>query len=106
MGDDRESSMPDADSAGWLLRSRLRSRGSLHLDTWFGTAAALANKSEIAVFPVGGWWKEIGAQLEEDIEMRYALTVSLEVYTDADINIYTPIATVIANAVAATVNTP
>lgn len=104
MGDERENSMPDPDGAGWLLRSRLRSRGSLHSDTWFGTAAALANKSEIAVFPVGGWWKEVGAQLEEDVEMRYALVVSLEVSTDADVNIYSPIATAIANAIA--VGTP
>ncbi len=96
MGDDRENSMPDPDGAGWLLRSRLRSRGSLHSDVWFGTAAALANKSEIAVFPVGGWWKEIGAQLEEDLVVRYALVVSLEAYTDADINIYAPISTAIA----------
>lgn len=106
MGDDRESSMPDPDSGGWLLRSRLRSRGSLHSDVWFGTAAALSNKSEIAVFPVGGWWKEIGVQMEEDVEMRYALTVSLEVDSDLDVNIYAPIATTIANAIAAVVDTP
>lgn len=99
MGDERKSSMPDPDSDAWFLRSNLRSRGSLHADTWFGTAATRANKSEIAVFPVGGWWKEIGAQIEQDIEMRYAFTVSLEVFSDADINIYTPIATAIANRV-------
>lgn len=92
--------MPDPYSTGWLLRSKLRSRGSLHSDTWVGTAAALANKSEIAIFPVGGWWKEVGAQLERDVEMRYAQTMSLVVSTDADINIYTPIATAIANTIA------
>lgn len=99
MGDERETSMPDPDSAGWLLRSKLRSRGSLHSDSWLGTAAALANKSEIAVFPVGGWWKEAGAQLEADVEMRYALTMSLEVSADTDIDLYSPIATTIASAV-------
>jgi hypothetical protein len=106
MGDDRESSMPDPDSQDWLLRARLRSRGSLHSDTWFGSAAALGNKSEIAVFPVGGWWKEVGAQLEEDVEMRYALTVSLEVINNADVDIYSPIAAEIANTVVAVVPIP
>lgn len=99
MGEERENSMPDPDSDSWFLRSNLRSRGSLHSDTWTGTAAALANKSEIAVFPVGGWWKEIGAQMEQDLEMRYAMTVSLEVFSDADVDIYTPIRTLIANRV-------
>jgi len=104
MGEDRENNMPDPDSAGWLLRSRLRSRGSLHSDTWTGTATALANKSEIAVFPVGGWWKEIGRELGDDIEMRYALTISLDVATEGDIDIYNPIATTIANV--AKIGTP
>ncbi|MGJ7571086.1 S8 family peptidase [Variovorax sp. RB2P76] len=99
MGEERENTMPDPDGDGWLLRSRLRSRGSLHSDTWFGLATDLANKSEIAVFPVGGWWKEIGSELEEDLELRYALVVSLQVYSDADVDIYTPIAIAIANAV-------
>lgn len=108
MGDEREGSMPDPDSSGWFLRPRLRSRGSLHSDTWNGTAAALASKSEIAVFPVGGWWKEIGAMLEEDVEMRYALVVSLEVLATADVDIYSPIAAEIeiANQAVAVVDTP
>ena len=106
MGDFREDSMPDPDSAGWFLRSRLRSRGSLHSDTCSGTATALANKSELAVFPVGGWWKEIGAMLEEDVEMRYALVVSLEVRNKADVDIYTPIANAIAAKVIAVIETP
>jgi hypothetical protein len=92
MGVDREDSMPDPDGEGWLLKSRLRSRGSLHSDSWFGMASELANKSEIAVFPVGGWWKEIGTQLGADRAVRYALVVSLEVHTEADVDIYTPIA--------------
>ena len=106
MGDLREDSMPDPDSADWFLRSRLRSRGSLHSDTWSGTAIALANKSEIAVFPVGGWWKEIGAMLEEDVEMRYALVLSLEVRNNADVDIYAPIANAIAATVVVDIDTP
>jgi hypothetical protein len=92
MGDEREDSMPDPDGPGWLPGTKVRSRGSLHSDTWFGTAQQLANKSEIAVFPVGGWWKEMGRAIEAALGVRYALVVSLEVMMDADVDIYTPIA--------------
>lgn len=90
--DDREESMPDPDNEGWLLRSPLRSQGSLHSDTWYGLASELANKSEIAVFPVGGWWKEIADRTQPNRRVRYALVVSLDVLTNVDVDIYTPIA--------------
>lgn len=96
MGDDREDSMPDPDNTGWLLGSRIRSRGSMHCDTWFGTAQQLAHKSEIAVFPVGGWWKEMGRYLPTPLKVRYALVVSLEAFAATDVDIYTPIANEIA----------
>ena len=92
MGDDREESMPDPDNEGWLLRRTLRSQGSLHSDTWYGLASELANKSEIAVFPVGGWWKEIADRAQPNRRVRYALVISLDVLTNVDVDIYTPIA--------------
>jgi hypothetical protein len=92
MGEDREESMPDPDNEGWLLRRTLRSQGSLHSDTWYGLASELANKSEIAVFPVGGWWKELADRTQSNRRVRYALVVSLDVSTIADVDIYTPIA--------------
>jgi hypothetical protein len=92
MGDDREESMPDPDNEGWLLRRTLRSQGSLHSDTWYGLASELANKSEIAVFPVGGWWKEIADRTQPNRRVRYALVVSLDVLTNMDVDIYSPIA--------------
>lgn len=72
--------------------AQMRSRGSIHSDVWFGNAARLAAKSHIAVFPVGGWWKDwkdAGADLTP---VKYALIVSLEVLDDIDVDIYTPIA--------------
>jgi hypothetical protein len=99
MGDEREDSMPDPDSEGWLLKSKLRSRGSLHSDVWYGLASELANKSEIAIYPVGGWWKEMGREIGSQQVVRYALVVSLELHTEADVDIYTPIANEIAVAI-------
>lgn len=94
--EEREKAMPDPDSDGWFLRSNIRARGSIHSDLWSGTAAQLSNKSEIAVYPVGGWWKDVGKRGDQDRQVRYALVVSLDVHTDADVDIYTPIVNQIA----------
>ncbi|MBL0729450.1 S8 family peptidase [Piscinibacter sp. HJYY11] len=87
-----EESMPEPDSDAWLLRYNVRSRGSLHCDTWTGLATDLANKSELAVFPVGGWWKDMGNGIGADWKVRYALVLSLNVLAESDVDIYTPIA--------------
>ena len=91
-GDELES-MPDPDSGKWLLGSRIRSRGSVHSDVWNGTAAELANKSHLAVFPVGGWWKDWSQAERHGVEVRYCLIVSLEVSEEIAVDLYTPIQT-------------
>lgn len=93
-GEEQES-MPDPDREGWFLGATLRTRGSIHSDAWFGTAAKLAAKSHIAVFLVGGWWKDWSGSNRDDESVRYALVVTLDVLDGADIDIYTPIATLI-----------
>ncbi len=90
-GDEPIESMPDPDSARWLLGSNVRSRGSVHSDVWKGTAAELANKSHLAVFPVGGWWKDWSQAERHGVETRYCLIVSLEVAEEIEVDLYTPI---------------
>ena len=70
-------------------------QGLIHSDAWFGTAAQFAAKSHIAVFPVGGWWKDWSGSNRDGERVRYALIVTLDVLEGADIDIYTPIATFI-----------
>src|SRR5690606_10903967 len=41
----------------WILGSQIRDKGSIHKDIWEGTAADLATRNKIAVYPIGGWWK-------------------------------------------------
>ncbi len=97
---DQLEEMTDPDAARWFLGARMRNRGSIHSDVWFGNAAGLAAKSHIAVFPVGGWWKDwkdAGADLTP---VKYALIVSLEVLQDIEVDIYTPIANAIGVPVA------
>ncbi len=83
--------MSDPDRDGWLLGHQLRSRGSIHSDVWSGSAAELADKSEIAVFPVGGWWKDWADSEGQDAAIRYSLIVSLEIAEGVDVDLYTPI---------------
>ena len=78
--------------AHWSLGAQLRSRGSIHADEWRGNAAQLAAKSHIAVFPVGGWWKDWRESERYENEVRYALVITLEVLDEVDVDLYTPIA--------------
>ena len=74
---------------GWLLGANLRKQGSIHSDVWQGTAIDLTNRTAIAVYPVGGWWREKPALERADRRARYTLIVS--VHVEADVDIYTPI---------------
>ena len=55
---DREDyTKPDDTTEGWLIGEELSCRGSLHCDTWEGTAAQLAQMEHIIVYPANGWWR-------------------------------------------------
>lgn len=79
-----------ADS-NWVLGENLRHRGSLHQDIWHGTAAELANRGFIAVYPSNGWWRTRPAQERFDLPARYSLIVSIR-SPETDVDLYTPIA--------------
>jgi len=83
----------------WILGDRQRHRGSLHQDSWLGTAAELASRGYIAVYPAKGWWRTRQAQERFNLPARYSLVVSIctpETYVD----LYTPIAEQVAARVA------
>lgn len=76
---------------GWFLGPRARDRGSIHSDSLTGTAAELAERGAIAVYPVSGWWKELKKRDRSEFGARYSLIVSIE--TDVvDADVWTPIA--------------
>ncbi len=64
--------------AGWHTGERLRTRGSLLSDSWSGTAAALANRGQLAVFPAMGWWRNRPSHGRFERAARDALVVSIE----------------------------
>lgn len=84
------------DGDSWLLGPQLRTRGSLHSDIWRGTAAELAEKGFVAVYPVSGWWRDLKRQERWDSVTRYSLVVTIQTQeVDVDVDIYTPIANLI-----------
>lgn len=108
LNSESNESMSDPDRDRWEFGADLRSRGSVHSDVWTGTGAQLAAKSHLAVYPVGGWWKDWSDSHREDVAAAYSMTISLEVLEDVDIDIYTPIRTAIevANVVVVDIEHP
>lgn len=66
------------DNQNWFLGPDLRTRGSLHCDIWEGRAADLAGKHKLAIYPIGGWWKEYRKKSKWNDSIRYSLIVSIE----------------------------
>ena len=83
-----------AGDAKWLLGKQLRSRGCVHSDIWRGSAAELAEKGVIAVYPVAGWWKELQHLGRYNSDARYSLIVSITT-PRVDVDIYTPVASLV-----------
>jgi hypothetical protein len=88
--------------AHWLLGEQLRHRGSLHQDVWRGTAADLASRGFIAVYPSNGWWRTRKAQERYNLPARYSLIVSIRT-PETSVDLYTPIAQQVAAQIAAPV---
>ncbi|MFM2432355.1 MAG: hypothetical protein RLZZ511_3569 [Cyanobacteriota bacterium] len=101
--DDGETVSLEEDK-GWFLGSELRDRGSLHSDTWTGTAADLAAKDAIGIYPVGGWWKDRPQHGRWAESVRYALIVSIRVMGEGA-DIYTPVENLVRQTLAIEVET-
>jgi hypothetical protein len=83
------TSPSDVGDDHWFL-GRIRDVGSLHSDIWIGSAAELLRRNALAVYPIGGWWKEKPQLARYNMDVRYALCISLRALSAEDI--YTPLA--------------
>ena len=81
----------ESDSREWFFGTQERTVGSLHADIWTGTAIDLAERGVMAIFPVGGWWKERKKRDHSERGARYSLIISIET-PDVGVDIYTPVA--------------
>jgi len=84
----------------WLLGTDNRHRGSLHSDIWRGTAAELASRAQVAVYPTMGWWRTRDRLGCANRTARYALAVSIRA-PDSDADLYTEVANEIAVSIEA-----
>lgn len=88
---DADEDRPHTGADIWFLGEQTRNKGSIHSDTLDGTAADLAERGVVGVFPISGWWKDQPARDRSHLGARYSLIVSLE--TEAQgVDIWTPVA--------------
>ncbi len=74
----------------WIIGSKLRDKGSIHKDIWEGTAADLATRNKIAVYPVGGWWKNRKKLNRYNNSVNYSLIMTIETPSE-DVDLFTPV---------------
>lgn len=86
-------------SASWYLGTNNRNVGSIHSDFMCVPAVDLSNANDIAVYPVGGWWKNRKRLKRYYDKIRYSLIISLST-KETEVDFYTPIVTEIQNPVA------
>ena len=79
-------------SAPWYLGVNNRNVGSIHSDFMCVPAIDLANANDIAVYPVGGWWKNRKRLKKYYDKIRYSLIISLST-KETEVDFYTPIIT-------------
>ena len=82
---------PSGGQVSWLVGPNQRNYGSLHQDIWETSGVELARTGKLAVYPVGGWWKNNKNRERIDQQVRYSLVVSLKTAA-TDVDLYTPVA--------------
>lgn len=70
----------------WLL-GNYRNKGSIHKDVWKGSAAELAERGKIAIYPAMGWWRTRTKLKQWDKSARYSLVVSIAA-PNVDVDLY------------------
>ncbi len=94
LDEDENKPSHDRDSDEWFLGETARNRGSIHSDILEGpavTAADLAERYVVAIYPVSGWWKDQPKRDRSAKGARYALVISIET-PGVDADIWTPVA--------------
>ena len=96
---------PTSGQVSWRIGANQRNYGSLHQDVWETSGAELAESGKLAVYPVGGWWKNNKTRDRVNKSVRYSLIVSIK--TEAtEVDLYTPIANLLHLPVEVPVEVP
>ena len=89
--DEDEDRPGTTDVTEWYLGEMARNKGSIHSDIWVGTAADLAERGVVGIYPVSGWWKDQPKRDRSDLGARYSLLMAIETEAE-DVDIWTPVA--------------
>ena len=93
--DEEEGTFHSGDDPRWLIGPRNRHKGSLHGDIWRGSAAELATRGVIGVYPAVGWWKKRPKLERYNQVARYALVVSIRA-PEVEVDLYTAVKNLVA----------
>jgi hypothetical protein len=93
--DEEEGTQTAGADPNWGIGDQLRRRGSLHSDVWSGSAAELANRGLLAIYPALGWWRRRPKLERYDRRARYALIVSIEA-PEVPVDLYAIVAAQVA----------
>ena len=96
--DDEYDADHSGDTGEWMFnrRSSLQALGSIRSNVWKGSAADLAARGQLAVFPTYGWWNRRPNLGGHTKNCHYALVVTI---TTPETDIYTSVANEIGIAV-------
>jgi hypothetical protein len=100
--EDEELDFPD--DPDWVLKAQSQAKGSLHSDWITQSATSIAARASMAVYPVGGWWKERRKLKRHENSQRFSLIVSLETPAEG-VDLYAAIASKIKTKVPVTIET-
>jgi hypothetical protein len=89
---------PDDTTDGWMIGDENRRRGSIHSDTWVGSAADLAQMEHLIVYPVNGWWRLRPQHKRYNDRIRYSLVATIE-SVGIDLELYAAVEAQIAQTV-------
>jgi hypothetical protein len=96
--DEEERTRTSGGDPGWIIGKQNRHKGSLHSDIWRGSAADLASRGVLGIYPALGWWKTRPRLARYDRPARYTLAVSIRA-PEVDVELYSAIASQIETAV-------
>ncbi len=82
-----EGSSSSGDDPNWLIGIQGRHKGSIHSDIWKGSAADLASRGILAIYPTTGWWKTRAALERYNKKARYSLIISIHA-PEIDVDLY------------------
>ena len=89
---DEDEEVENGNGLPWYIGPNNRNTGSIHSDFADMNAVDLCDCNYIAVYPVGGWWKERSYLNKWDKKVRYSLILSIST-PENDVDLYTPIIT-------------